>query len=124
MKVKTDELADAIMDALTNYSQDVTDKLKKEVKDAAKLCRDEIKKNAPKDTGAYAESWRAEVAYEDKEDIRVVIHSPKEYRLAHLLEYGHAKVGGGRVEGKPHIRPAEKEAEKMLDKSVKIIVKG
>lgn len=124
MNVNVDGLASAIMEELANYSQDVTEKLKKEVKDAAKLCRSEIQKNAPKDTGTYAKSWKAEVAYENKEDVRVVIHSPKEYRRAHLLEYGHAKAGGGRVDEKPHIRPAEEEAEKLLDKRVKIIVKG
>lgn len=124
MNVKVDDLANAVVKALADYSQDVTDELKKEVKDAAKLCKNEIKKNAPKDTGKYAKSWKAQKVFEDVDEIRMVIHSPKEYRLAHLLEYGHAKVGGGRVEGHAHIRPAEEEAEKMLDKRVKIIVKG
>lgn len=124
MNVNVDDLAGAVIKALTEYSQDVTDRLKEEIKDAAKLCRDEIRENAPKDTGTYAKSWKSEIVFENTEDIRIEIHSPKEYRRAHLLEYGHAKVGGGRVEGKAHIRPAEEKAESTLDKRVKIIVKG
>lgn len=124
MSIKIDDLADEIMNELMNYSQEVTDGLKQDIKDAANLCRDEIKKNAPRNQGNYAKSWKAKKVFENDEDIRIVVHSPKHYRLAHLLEYGHAKVGGGRVEGKPHIAPAEAAAERLLDKSVKITVRG
>ena len=84
---------------------------------------------APKNTGKYAKSWRVKKAYESPQDIRVVIHSAKQYRLAHLLEYGHVlKDRRGRpigvAEAKPHIRPAELHAEKELMKKVKVRVRG
>lgn len=39
--------------------------------------------------------------------------------LAHLLEKGHAKVGGGRVQAFPHIKTAADEAALKLWKEVK-----
>lgn len=122
--ISIDDLADAIMEELHAYSEEVTEGLKEEIKQASKECIADIKKNAPEDTGDYKKSWKVKTAYESKSDIRVVIHSAKEYRLTHLLEFGHAKRGGGRVEGKPHIAPAEKNVEEKLMKRVKVKITG
>lgn len=127
-KVSVDDLASAIASELEEYSQDVTDGLKKEVKQVAKECKQEIQQNSPvrkgKQGGRYKRGWVAETAYESREDIRMLVRNKTDYQLAHLLEKGHAKVNGGRVDGTPHIGPAEAEAEKKLDAKVKVVVKG
>lgn len=64
------------------------------------------------------------MVYENREDVRVVVRNKTDYQLTHLLENGHAKVNGGRVEGKPHIGPAEQNAEKKLMQKVKVVVRG
>lgn len=122
--IKIDDLASTIAKELTEYSQEVTDGLKKDIRTVAKECAKEIKINSPKDTGEYAKSWGTKVLYEGTNDIRISVYNKKHYQLAHLLEYGHDKVNGGRVEGKPHIRPAEEHAEQKLIKKVKVVVKG
>ena len=122
--ISIEDLEDAVMRELIEYSDEVTEELKENVMQTAKECMQDIKKKAPKLSGDYRKSWKVKKAYESATDIRVVIHSPKEYRIAHLLEHGHAKRGGGRVEGKPHIVPAAENAEKKLMRKVKIAVTG
>lgn len=120
--IKIDDLADAIIEELEQYNQEVTDALKEEVFETTEICKKEIKLNSPKLTGGYRKGWRVKKVYEDQNDIRMRIYNKTDYQLTHLLEHGHAKVGGGRVEARPHIAPAEQHAAERLGKRVKVIV--
>lgn len=122
-KVKLEDLADAIMQELEEYSQEVSDQLKEDVKSTAEECVKQIKLKAPKKSGKYRRGWKVKVSYESAEDIRVTIYNAAKPQLTHLLEFGHAKRKGGRVDGTPHIRPAEQQAEERLLKKVKVVVK-
>ena len=123
-KVSIDGLADAVAKELASYSQDVTDGVKKEVKQVAKEMVQELKQTSPKDTGKYAKGWKKKVEFENNEDIRVRVYNSTKPQLTHLLEHGHAKQNGGRVNGKPHIGLAEQEAEKKLTNGIKVVVRG
>lgn len=123
-KVKVDGLAQAIAAELAAYDQDVTDGLKKEVRKVAKEMVGQLKQTSPRDSGEYASGWKAKVEYESAQDIRVRVYNAKKTSLTHVLENGHAKVNGGRVEGIPHIGPAEQQAADKLENKVKVVVKG
>ena len=110
-----DAMADEIMKGLTEYA-DLADKsMKKAVRKTAKSVKDEISANAPKRTGAYSKSWTAKKTGENSHSLEMTVHSKNRYQLAHLLEKGHAKRGGGRVPGKPHIAPAEENGVQLLE---------
>ena len=110
-----DAMADEIMKGLTDYADLADEAMKKTVRKTAKSVKDEISSNAPKRTGAYSKSWTAKKTKENSHSLEMIVHSKNRYQLAHLLEKGHAKRGGGRVSGKPHIAPAEENGVQLLE---------
>ena len=95
-----------------------TDDLKKSVRKAGNTVRKDIAASAPKDTGAYAKSWSVKKTKETSNTLELTVHSKNRYQLAHLLEHGHAKRGGGRVAARPHIAQAEENAIETLETEI------
>lgn len=123
-RVSVDGMADAIMEELTKYSELAADELKAAVKETAQSVRKDIQASAPSRTGKYKKSWSVKTMKESSETIDLVVHSKKRYQIAHLLEHGHAKRGGGRVAARPHIAPAEQAGNEKLVKTIEQKLKG
>ena len=122
--VSVGSLADAIMDSLREYSGLAADEMKEAVRAAGNTVRDEIRENAPKDTGTYAKSWTVKKQRETASSLSLTVHSRNRYQLAHLLEFGHAKRGGGRVSAKPHIADAEAAGIRQLEEDIGKALEG
>lgn len=122
--VSIDQMAEEIMKGLTEYADLATEDVKKAVKKAGTAVRKDIESNAPKDTGKYAKSWTVKTTKETANSLEVTVHSKSRYQLAHLLEYGHAKRGGGRVSAKPHIAAAEQAGIEQLEKEIQKALEG
>lgn len=116
--VRVDELADTVMKGLKEYAKLATEDMKKNVSKAARTVRKKISETAPKDTGEYAKSWASKKTEESANSIQYTVHSKNRYRLAHLLEKGYAKRGGGRVQARPHIAPAEQKGAEQLVRDI------
>lgn len=123
-RVSIGNMANEIIRGLNEYADLAAEEMKEAVKDAGKLARDEIKANAPKKTGAYAKSWTSRTTGESSQTISVTVYSKNRYQLAHLLEHGHAKRGGGRVPGKAHVAPAEIKAIEKLEADIRKALEG
>ena len=119
-----DQMADAIMDQLTEYADLATDDMKDAVKDSANLVKRKINSSAPVRTGKYAKSWRTKTTKESANALEITVFSPSRYMLSHLLENGHAKRGGGRVQAIPHIKPAEQAGIEKLQEDIERSLKG
>lgn len=117
-KIPVGELASAVMKELEDYANLASDGVKQAVRKAGTTVRKEIQQNAPKKTGAYAKSWSVKNTKENAHVMEVTVYSRNRYYLAHLLEFGHAKRGGGRVSGKAHIAPAEEAGIKQLETEI------
>ena len=122
--IKIDNLADEIMNGLKEYADLATDDLKKSVRKAGNTVRKDIAASAPKDTGAYAKSWSVKKTKETSNSLELTVHSKNRYQLAHLLEHGHAKRGGGRTKASVHIAPAEEAGAKQLEDDIRKALGG
>ena len=118
VNIKIDQLADEITKGLKEYADLATDDMKKSVRKAGNAVRKEIAQTAPTDTGTYAKSWSVKKTKETSNSLEVTVHSKNRYQLAHLLEHGHAKRGGGRVAARPQIAKAEENAIDTLEQEI------
>ena len=116
-------MADAIVRAVREYTEPVCAAIDKEVDKTAKDTLAEVKRLAPKKTGEYANGFT------DQSKIlpgnrRYTVWNKKHYRLVHLLEFGHAKVNGGRVAGKPHMGPADARLVQTMPDRIREIIRN
>ena len=117
-RVSVDQLASAVMRELEDYADTTTDGVKSAVKKAADTVKKEISTTAPVRSGKYAKSWRTKTTKESSSSLEITVYSPSRYMLAHLLEHGHAKRGGGRVAARPHIAAAEQDGIEELEEEI------
>ncbi|HIQ93158.1 MAG TPA: HK97 gp10 family phage protein [Candidatus Copromonas avistercoris] len=118
-RIKIDGLADAVSDALNEYSGYVSAETKEIIRNAGKTAAKELRRTSPKDTGEYAKSWKSKVTSETARTIHVSVYADHhQYSLTHLLENGHAKRGGGRVAAIPHIEPVNDEILDQIEKEI------
>lgn len=121
--IRPKDLAVAIEKELRNYNKAVSEKIQQAVRETADVSVQDIQANAPRHTGKYRRGWKTKTLFKSEEDIRIVVYNRTAPQLTHLLEYGHAKQNGGRVEGRAHIAPAEQKAAKSLENKAKVAVK-
>lgn len=117
-KVSIDQMASTIIDGLKEYADLATDDLKAAVKKTGNEVRKQIQATAPKDSGKYSKSWPVKTTKETSNSMEVTVYSKNRYQLAHLLEFGHAKRGGGRVAAKPHIAAAEQAGIESFEQAI------
>ncbi len=119
-----DDMTAEIMKGMTEYAELADAEMKKAVRKTATKVKNEIAANAPVKSGRYKRSWTAKKTKENSHTLQMTVHSKNRYQIAHLLEHGHAKRGGGRVAAIPHIAPAEQHGEETLTKLIEKALKG
>lgn len=109
------DLSKAIEAELEEYVDDVTEVMRQAVIETTDQAVETLKVTSPRRRGKYAKGWASKVIEDSPTGLVKTVHN-KTAGLTHLLENGHAKAGGGRVEGIPHIAPAEREVIRQLEK--------
>lgn len=116
--VKINDIAKEITKQLETYSRVLNKDVEQITDEITKEAVQELKDKSPKNKGDYARNWtrkKAQGGY--------VLYNRK-YQLTHLLERGHAKVNGGRVPGKAHIRPVEEKTIKKYESRIEKAARG
>ena len=121
--IRADALASEIARLMEEYSSEVAQDVKTEAKAVAKEAVKELKQaqiiGAGSKKGHYKDGWTSKVERESAASIGIRIYNRKKPGLTHLLEKGHEKRGGGRVEGKKHIEPAEQAAVESYERRLR-----
>lgn len=121
-KTAIESLAVEISVMMEEYAEDVAEDMKNEAKEVAKEVVAELKETSPTGAGYgghYKDGWKSKIEMETSQSLRIRVYNKKKPGLTHLLEKGHSKRGGGRVEGIPHIAPAEKHAAEEYERRLK-----
>lgn len=120
MKVTVEALASEIEKILNEYGDEVKKNLDEILMRTAKVGANLLKSESSSKfggTGKYARGWTVTEEKNDRWGSTYVIHN-RVYNLPHLLEFGHAKRNGGRVAGRPHIKPVEERLITQVEQEV------
>ena len=108
-----------LREILEGYSEEVTQAVGKAIKKVANESVKKLKQTSPRRRGDYAAGWKKTIETGGLVIEATVHGGPKTYPLAHLLENGHAKRGGGRTAPIVHIKPVEDWAIEEVQKTIK-----
>ena len=115
----------AVNDILSEFSADVTKAAQEAVTEVSKEAVKKLKQTAPKGkTGKYSRGWTSKVEKTATTAESTIYGKSGTYQLAHLLEHGHARRGGGRTAPIVHIKPVEEWAIAEVEKRIIEKVEG
>lgn len=126
-KISVDELSNVILEYLENFKDVTEEACNSGVLETAEEAVKELRSAHPAGSGKYG-SWdkydsgwtkRSSKMKTKEKGILAVVYNKDHYRLTHLLEKGHALVGGGRTQAFPHIAPVEQKCEDNLIKNIR-----
>lgn len=117
--------AEAVKGVMDHYTVQISEAVQAVIPEVANEAAKKLRQTSPRRGGQYAKSWKVK---HEKGRLKVgatVYADAPGYRLAHLLEFGHAKRGGGRVNGIVHIEPVERWAnDEVWDRALRKIEKA
>lgn len=109
-RITLEQLPDAINSILNEYKDEILNNIPEITERVGKAGVKALKSESQSkfNGNTYWKGWKA-TSERTRMGANVTIHNAKLPGLPHLLEHGHAKRNGGRVEGRTHIAPVEKK---------------
>lgn len=113
----------AVNHILDEFETDVYQATYLAIKETADEVVSLLKKAGEFNGTKYRKSWKADII-QRRLYTSAIIHNVKHYRLTHLLEFGHAKINGGRVQAFPHIAPINEKTGEMFEEKFEDLIGG
>lgn len=125
--MKIDDLSKAYSEIFDDFYMMLPEDIAKAQKAAAKGAVRTLKQTSPGD-GRYHKGWKTKTE-QTRTGASTVIYQGEQPGLAHLLEFGHPIVSGGRTVGQarafPHIAPVEAQVVDAYEKELtKVLENG
>lgn len=114
--ISLEDFATQLTEACMTYTEETVEKVESGIEQIGKEATAEVKSLSPVDEGKYKRSWTCNIE-KAKGTFVVTVHvKGKEYRLTHLLEYGHMnRDGTSRARAFPHIEKANEHAHEKVN---------
>lgn len=119
---RVDQMAAEINSIMEEWQNGVENVTEQSVRAATNAARNDVRARSPKSnerpaSASYSQHWRTSFDFRGRVRKGVVYNT--KYSLTHILEYGHAKVNGGRTRAQEHITPAAQTAADSFEKMLK-----
>lgn len=119
------EIQIEVMRELTKYTEAVQKGIEKAADKRAKEAAAKLKETSPRSKinhQHYADGWKIR-KLKSGGKLAITIHNQRKPHLTHLLEYGWVTKKGTRVDGRPHIEPAQEQLNRDFEADCERIVK-
>lgn len=114
------DFREVVQQYLEEQHYEVIEAMSESIDEVAKESVKKLKATSPRGkTNTYYKGWTYKIEKGRLSHGSVVYGKTGTYQLAHLLEYGHAKRGGGRTNAYEHIKPVEEWAiDEVIDRTI------
>lgn len=114
------DFREVVQKYLEEQRYEVIEAMSEAIDEVAKESVKKLKAESPRGaTNTYYKGWTYKIEKGRLQHGSVVYGKTGTYQLAHLLEYGHAKRGGGRTNAYEHIKPVEEWAiDEVIDRTI------
>ena len=118
--ITIDQFASSIHDILEKYGDEINENMEAAVKAVSRKGAQAVKSAASSTFNGtkYANGWTSRTET-GRMSAQGTIYNRTVPGLPHLLENGHAMRGGGRVAGRPHIKPVEEKIIQEFEQEVR-----
>lgn len=116
------DFREVVQKYLEEQRYEVIEAMSEAIDEVAKESVKKLKATSPRGKGQthqYYKGWAYKIEKGRLSHVSVVYGKTGTYQLAHLLEKGHAKRGGGRTNEYEHIKPVEEWAiDEVIDRTI------